>query len=59
MTRLGILIDVTRCSGCHNCFLACRDEHYGNEYPGYSAAQPPPAVDGRIRSFPTPASRIR
>lgn len=40
MTRLGLLIDVTRCSGCHNCFLACRDEHYGNAYPGYSAAQP-------------------
>jgi Fe-S-cluster-containing dehydrogenase component len=40
MTRLGLLIDVTRCSGCHNCFLACRDEHYGNDYPGYSAAQP-------------------
>ena len=40
MARLGLLIDVTRCSGCHNCFLACRDEHYGNDYPGYSAAQP-------------------
>ena len=40
MTRLGMLIDVTRCSGCYNCFLACRDEHYGNDYPGYSAAQP-------------------
>jgi Fe-S-cluster-containing dehydrogenase component len=40
MTRLGLLIDVTRCSGCYNCFLACRDEHYGNEYAGYSAAQP-------------------
>ncbi len=40
MTRLGLLIDVTRCSGCYNCFLACRDEHYGNEYPGYSAPQP-------------------
>ena len=40
MTRLGLFIDVTRCSGCHNCFLACRDEHYGNDYPGYSAAQP-------------------
>jgi Fe-S-cluster-containing dehydrogenase component len=40
MTRLGLLIDVTRCSGCYNCFLACRDEHYGNDYPGYSAAQP-------------------
>jgi Fe-S-cluster-containing dehydrogenase component len=40
MTRLGLLIDVTRCSGCYNCFLACRDEHYGNDYPGYSAPQP-------------------
>ena len=40
MARLSLLIDVTKCSGCHNCFLACRDEHFGNEYPGYSAAQP-------------------
>ena len=40
MTRLALLIDVTRCSGCYNCFLACRDEHYGNDYPGYSAPQP-------------------
>lgn len=38
--RLAMLIDVTRCSGCHNCFLSCRDEHYGNDYPGYSAPQP-------------------
>jgi Fe-S-cluster-containing dehydrogenase component len=38
--RLGMLIDVTRCSGCHNCFMACRDEHYGNDYPGYSRPQP-------------------
>jgi Fe-S-cluster-containing dehydrogenase component len=40
MTRLGLLIDTTRCNGCYNCFLACRDEHFGNDYPGYSAAQP-------------------
>ncbi len=40
MTRLRLVIDVTKCSGCYNCFLACRDEHFGNEYPGYSAAQP-------------------
>ena len=45
MTRLGMLIDVTRCSGCYNCFLSCRDEHYGNDYPGYSAAQP---LDGQF-----------
>lgn len=40
MTRLGLLIDVGRCNGCYNCFLACRDEHFGNDYPGYSKAQP-------------------
>ena len=38
--KYGMLIDVTRCNGCYNCFLACRDEFYGNDYPGYSAAQP-------------------
>ena len=40
MARYSILIDVTKCSGCFNCFLACRDEYYDNDYPGYSAAQP-------------------
>lgn len=40
MARSSILVDVTKCSGCYNCFLACRDEHYENAYPGYSAAQP-------------------
>ena len=40
MARLSLLIDVTKCSGCHNCFLACRDEYFDNDYPGYSAPQP-------------------
>jgi Fe-S-cluster-containing hydrogenase components 1 len=40
MSRLSLLVDVTKCSGCHNCFLACRDEHFGNDYLPYSAAQP-------------------
>jgi Fe-S-cluster-containing dehydrogenase component len=40
MARLGMLIDVTKCSGCHNCFLACRDEYFDNDYAGYSAPQP-------------------
>jgi Fe-S-cluster-containing dehydrogenase component len=40
MSRFGLLIDVSKCSGCHNCFLACRDEHFGNDYLPYSAAQP-------------------
>jgi Fe-S-cluster-containing dehydrogenase component len=38
--KYGMTIDVTRCNGCYNCFLACRDEFCGNDYPGYSAAQP-------------------
>ncbi|SLM31701.1 putative pyrogallol hydroxytransferase small subunit [Desulfamplus magnetovallimortis] len=40
MARKTILIDVNRCTGCYNCFLACRDEHFGNDYLPYSAAQP-------------------
>ena len=40
MTRYGIVMDVTKCNGCYNCFLACRDEHCGNEFPPYSASQP-------------------
>jgi len=35
-----MVIDVTKCTGCYNCFLTCRDEFAGNEYPGYAAAQP-------------------
>jgi Fe-S-cluster-containing dehydrogenase component len=40
MARYGMVIDISKCIGCYNCFLACRDEFAGNEYKGYSAAQP-------------------
>lgn len=40
MARYGIVIEVDKCVGCYNCFLTCRDEYAGNEYPGYSAPQP-------------------
>ena len=40
MTRYGMVIDVSKCVGCYNCFLTCRDEFAGNVYPGYAAAQP-------------------
>jgi Fe-S-cluster-containing dehydrogenase component len=40
VARYGMVIDITRCNGCHNCFLACRDEHCGNDYPPYAASQP-------------------
>lgn len=34
------LIDVSRCTGCYNCQLACKDEHCGNDWSPYAAAQP-------------------
>ena len=40
MTRYGMVMDVTRCNGCYNCFLACRDEFSGNDFPPYSVSQP-------------------
>jgi Fe-S-cluster-containing dehydrogenase component len=40
MTRYGMVIDITKCTGCYNCFLTCRDEFAGNTYPGYAEAQP-------------------
>jgi Fe-S-cluster-containing dehydrogenase component len=40
VARLSLLIDVAKCTGCYNCFLACRDEYYDNDYPPYSLAQP-------------------
>lgn len=33
-------IDIARCSGCYNCQLACKDEHAGNDWLPYAAAQP-------------------
>jgi Fe-S-cluster-containing dehydrogenase component len=40
VARYGMVIDITKCNGCYNCFLACRDEYCGNDYPPYSASQP-------------------
>src|SRR4030042_5993572 len=44
MARYGMLINIDRCNGCYNCYMACRDEFVGNDYPPYSAAQP---VEGK------------
>ena len=27
MPRYGMVIDVTKCDGCYNCFIACKDEY--------------------------------
>jgi Fe-S-cluster-containing dehydrogenase component len=40
MPRYGMVMDVTRCNGCYNCFLACRDEFCGNDFLPYSLSQP-------------------
>ena len=38
--KWNMIVDVARCDNCRNCFLATKDEHIGNEFPGYSAPQP-------------------
>lgn len=40
MARYGIAIDIDKCTGCHSCFLACKDEFIGNDYLPTSVAQP-------------------
>lgn len=40
MTTFGMVIDISRCTGCYNCFLACRDEHAGNDHRPIAAPQP-------------------
>jgi len=36
----GIVVDITKCIGCHNCQLACKDEHVGNDWMPYARPQP-------------------
>jgi Fe-S-cluster-containing dehydrogenase component len=40
MKQKYISIDVALCHDCNNCFMACKDEHVGNDWPGYTVAQP-------------------
>ena len=40
MKKWNMVVDVRKCVGCYNCFLSCKDEHIGNEYPGYAKPQP-------------------
>ena len=39
--KWNLIVDVSLCINCHNCVLANKDEHIGNDFPGYSVAQPP------------------
>ena len=35
-----MLIDINQCNGCHNCQIACKDEHVGNDWTPYAKPQP-------------------
>ncbi len=35
----ALVIDITRCNGCHNCQIACKDEHVGNDWTPYAKPQ--------------------
>jgi len=35
-----LVIDITKCNGCHNCQVACKDEHVGNDWSPIAGAQP-------------------
>lgn len=39
--KWNLIVDVDRCDNCRACFIAVKDEYAGNDFPGYSAAQPP------------------
>lgn len=40
MSKWNLIIDISKCSNCNNCTMAMKDEYVGNDFPGYSAAQP-------------------
>ncbi|MBP2654785.1 MAG: hypothetical protein H6Q73_2354 [Firmicutes bacterium] len=40
MKQWYMVIDVAKCHDCNNCFMACKDEHVDNKWPGYTDAQP-------------------
>ena len=40
MSKKVFLVDVARCNGCHNCQIACKDEHCGTSWLPYAAEQP-------------------
>lgn len=40
MKKYYFIIDVAKCWDCNNCFISCNDEHQGNDWSGYTLAQP-------------------
>ena len=35
-----LIIDLAICNGCHNCQIACKDEHVGNDWTPIAKPQP-------------------
>lgn len=40
MKKWNLIIDVAKCHDCNDCFLACKDEYWLNDFLPYSLAQP-------------------
>lgn len=40
MNKWNLIIDIEKCHDCNNCFLACKDEYFENDFLPYSLAQP-------------------
>jgi len=40
MGQKALIIDVTKCTACFDCLVACKDEFAGQAWPPYSEAQP-------------------
>ena len=59
--KWNLIVDVERCDNCRGCYIAVKDEHAGNEFPGYAAAQPRRVITGSISvaksAAATPSSR--
>jgi tetrathionate reductase subunit B len=36
----AFVIDITKCNGCYNCQIACKDEHVGNDWTPIAKPQP-------------------
>jgi len=37
VTKWAMVIDISKCIACYNCFIACKDEFWNNDYYPYSA----------------------
>ena len=51
MTRYGMVIDVTKCNGCYNCFIVCKDEYCENDHKPYSVGHAHDRADLHRRSI--------